>query len=173
MVAKGLYAPPILMGHSIGGLAILKYAEQYPTAALVAIASVVPAEAGAPASDFAFESDQPYLPPPFKLAHRVFFDGLTEADARLCNERLHPISQRRMYEGANHILHVDKGKITVPGLAVSGEWDPLCPASVMQSMSEYYDFDYVCKSGRGHNLPLEPNWRGTAEDIASWLDQKI
>ena len=172
-VIATLDARPVVVGHSMGGLAVLKYAESHPVAAVVMLASVVPAETDVPDVPFDFVPGQPYPVPSFEIAHAAFFDGMTQEQARYYYERLSPISSRQLLDGSAHRVSVDPAGVSAPVLAVGGELDPLCPADLMEKMSGVYGFDFIRQPGRGHNLPMEAHWSETASLVAAWLDEHV
>ncbi len=81
-VASQFDTPPILIGHSMGGLASQKYAERHEVSALVLLTPVVPAEVGGDVIELPVDFAQPWGPPPFEIASDLFFQGLTQDEAR-------------------------------------------------------------------------------------------
>lgn len=168
-VASQFEAPPIVVGHSMGGLAAQKYAECHPVSALVLLTSVVPTEVGGDVIDMPVDPRQPCAPPPFEIARDWFFQGLSEDEARTYYEKLCPESPRAVYEATRWTVPIDRVKVSGPILVVSAELDILTPPATGRALATFYGADYRYLRGRGHNVLLEPSWRETANMVAAWL----
>lgn len=169
IVRSTLDSAPILLAHSMGGLAALKYAEQSEVHALVLLAPVVPQEVGAEIIDLPVYAGQPWGPPPFEMARRLFMHGLDDDMSRSFYEKLCPESPRCVMEGTRFSVSVDRSRINCPTLAIGAEHDLLVPTAAVEEFSRLYGATYVRADGRGHNLLLEPGWQETASTIHSWL----
>lgn len=173
LVAGQFEAKPIVIGHSMGALASQKFAEQNALAALVLSTSVVPSEVGGEKIDVPVDFTRSWGPPPFELAMQLFFQGLTEDEARhyyalLCSE-----SPRAAYEATRWTVSVDKTRVSGPILVLGAELDVLTPPSTSRGLADFYGADYRFIRGRGHNLLLEPGWKETANLIIDWLEQSV
>jgi pimeloyl-ACP methyl ester carboxylesterase len=171
IVRSTLSAAPILIAHSMGGLAALKYAEEAKVHAMVLLAPVVPLEVGAEAIALPVDAGQPWGPPPFEVARRLFMHGLDEAMSRSLYQKLCPESPRSVMEATRFSVGVDRSRVTCPTLAIGAEYDPLVPAAAVEELSRLCGATFVLAEGRGHNLLLEPRWQETASTILSWLDR--
>jgi pimeloyl-ACP methyl ester carboxylesterase len=169
IVRSTLNAAPILIAHSMGGLAALKYAEEHEVRAMVLLAPVVPLEVGAEAIDLPVDVGQPWGPPPFEVARQLFMQGLDEDMSRSFYQKLCPESPRCVMEGTRFLVSVDGSRINCPTLAIGAEHDLLVPVVAVEEFSRLYRATYVLAEGRGHNLLLEPRWQETASSILSWL----
>jgi pimeloyl-ACP methyl ester carboxylesterase len=172
-VAGQFDTPPIVIGHSMGGLASQKYAEAHPVSALVLLTPVVPAQVGGETIALPVDMAAPWGPPPFEATLDLFFQGLTEEEARGYYPLLCPESPRAVYEATRWTVPIDKVRISGPILVVAGELDILTPPSTGRGLADFYGADYRYLRGRGHNLLLEPNWRETAAMIAGWLARVV
>jgi pimeloyl-ACP methyl ester carboxylesterase len=172
-VATQFEEPPVLVAHSMGALAALKYAEGHPVSALVLLTPVASAEVGGDVVDLPIDLSQPWVPPPFEIARDLFFQGLDEDEARTYFEKLCPESPKAVYEATRWTVPVDRAKVSDPILVVSGELDHLTPPVIVRSLAMFYGADYRYLRGRGHNVLLEPNWRETASMIAAWLGREL
>ena len=110
---------------------------------------------------------------PFELAMQLFFQGLTEEEARhyyglLCSE-----SPRAAYEATRWTVSVDKTRVSGPILVLGAELDVLTPPSTSRGLADFYGADYRFIRGRGHNLLLEPGWKETADLIIDWLERSV
>ena len=168
-VAGQFDRPPILIGHSMGGLASQKYAEIHPVSALVLLTPVVPAAVGGDIIELPVDFEQPWGPPPFEVTRDLFFQGLTQEEARPYYPLLCPESPRCVHEATRWTVPIDKVRVSGPILVIAGEHDILTPPSTGRALADFYGADYRYLRGRGHNLLLEPRWRETAGMIADWL----
>ena len=161
---------PILIGHSMGGLAVQKFAERSSVRGLALIAPVVPAEVGGAAIELPIDQKQTWGPPPVDIARELFFQGSKEEDARRFYSLLCPESPRAVHEATRWTVHVDRKNIAkVPVIAFGAEIDRLVPHELVKNLAEHYSADYVFVPGKGHNLLLEPGWRDTASKLESWI----
>lgn len=169
LVARQFGTPPILIGHSMGGMAVQKYAESHEVSALVLVTPVVPAPVAGDPIELPVDMERPWNPPPFPMARELFFQGSSDEDAEqyyalMCRE-----SPRCVYEATRWTVPIDKVTVSGPILVVAGAIDILTPPSTGRALADYYAADYRCLLGRGHNVPLEPRWRETAGMIGRWL----
>ncbi len=168
-VASQFQEPLVIVGHSMGALAVQKYAESHPVSALVLLSPVVPAEVGGNVIPLAVDPNLPWAPPPFEIARDLWFQNLEEDQARMYFEKLCPESPKAVYEATRWTVPIDRAKVSGPILIASGEFDRLTPPAVVRSLAMFYGADYRYLLGRGHNVLLEPNWQKTASMIAVWL----
>jgi pimeloyl-ACP methyl ester carboxylesterase len=172
-VAGQFAQPPVLIGHSMGGLAVQKYAESHDTAALILLTPVVPAEAGCRVFDTPIDLTQPWRPPPFAATQNMFFQGLTEEEAERYHNLLCAESPRAVFEATCGSVSVDKVRVSGPILVVAAELDILTPPSTARALAELYGADYRYLRGRGHNVLLEPRWEETARLLSTWLARVV
>jgi pimeloyl-ACP methyl ester carboxylesterase len=169
LVVSTLSVAPILVAHSMGGLAAQKFAEENDLRALVLIAPVVSIEAGVDSIDLPIEEGQVWPVPPFDVARRLFFGGLDNDESEYFYSLLCPESPRCVYEATRFTVSVNYKNIRCPILALGAEHDLLVPPSYVRALAELSGADFRLVPGRGHNLLLEPNWRATAGTIRDWL----
>jgi pimeloyl-ACP methyl ester carboxylesterase len=165
--------PPILVAHSMGGLAAQKYAEKYPVRALVLLAPVVPSQAGASEVPLPLDESVMWGPPPFEIARELFFQGLSEQEAQGYYRRLCAESPRSVFEATRFTVSIDPSRITCPVLAFEAANDRLVPAPAVERMAKLYGADYRLLEDRGHSLTLEPRWAETCAVIRDWLAAKF
>lgn len=170
-VAAGtVTSPPVLVGHSMGALACLAYASAHPVAALVLLASPMPAAIGADPAPVPVDPTQMWGPPPFEMAQGLFFSDLDTDTARTFYDRLVPESPQVMLEAANSSLEVDLASITSPVLMVFGAADPISALPLQQALAETLGAQLDVLEGRGHGLPYSPDVELTVTRVLDWLD---
>ena len=172
LVASILRVPPILVAHSMGGMAAQKFAEENDLRALVLLAPVVSIEAGVDSINLAIDEDHVWPVPPFDVARRLFFDGLNDGQAEYFYSLLCPESPRCVYEATRFTISVNYKNIKYPILALGAEHDLLVPSGYVRVLAELSRADFRLVPGRGHNMLLEPNWRATAGIIRDWLAEE-
>lgn len=159
---------PIVVGHSMGGLASLAYASLHDVAALALLAPVVPAAIGGPVIEMPVDSTVPWEPPPFDTTRGLFFQGLDEPTARRYYKLLQAESPKAVLEATRRTLDVDVDAVRVPALVVGAENDLLTPEPQVASLAQRIGARYHLASGRGHSVPYDPDWKDTADLVFSW-----
>ncbi|UCG73915.1 MAG: alpha/beta fold hydrolase [Chromatiales bacterium] len=174
LVAAHVGRVPVLVGHSMGALACLKYAEAAPVAALVLLAPVLPEEIGNPDLPLDVDPNRPWEPPPFELARKMFFDGVEESDARQYYELLCAESPRCVAEATGKAaVPVELDALNMPTLILVGEEDRLTPADLVQELAGRLDADFRRYATRSHSLLVDKDAEQTAELIAGWLTTRL
>lgn len=169
-VATQFDVPPVLVGHSMGGLASQLYAARHPVAALALMTPVVPSNVAAEPIELPVEDmHAPWGPPPPEQAHVLFFQGLSAAQAARVNALLVPESPRRVIEATRWTLPVDAAKITAPVLVVAGALDVLTPPQTGQALAELYRAKYQLEPAHGHNVLLGAGATNIATRVLAWL----
>jgi pimeloyl-ACP methyl ester carboxylesterase len=179
-----LDTPPILIGHSMGGLLAQMLAARCDIAAAVLLAPSAPW--GVPPSTlFEIASAQAMLlnvgfwntvlKPDEHIAARHGLDRLPERDAVIA--RFVPESGRAIFE----IMHwgldmrrageVDKRKLTCPLLVLVGSEDRINPPGTVERVAELYrdQATYEKIPGMSHWLVGEPGWEKVADRALNWL----
>lgn len=168
-VAARLDTRPILVGHSMGGLASQLYAERFDVQALLLLAPVVPKETDAEPIDVPIEMTSLWEPPSPEIAVAMFFDGLTPEQRDRNVNRIVPESPLRCYEATRITVSIDPDRIRVPVLVVSGGDDRLTPPASGKALAELYNAEHRVLPGFGHNMLLGERARRTAQDLVPWL----
>lgn len=171
IVANHLKRPPILIAHSMGGLASQVYASTNSVASMVLLAPVGTREAKFPPLDLPPpDPNEPFAPFPFPVTYGLFFEGSPQEEAEGFYELLCPESPRAILEATLWNVSLDPKTVKVPILMFAGESDKLVPSEAVQKLASLYDADYRLVEGRSHNLLLEPKWKDTADAILDWLE---
>jgi non-heme chloroperoxidase len=174
LVADHLGQRPVLMGHSMGGLACQKFASMHPVAGLVLLAPVLPAVIGNVKADMAIDPTVPWGPPTFELAQKLFFTGVPDEDAHRYYGLLNPESPRCVAEATGEAsVNVDLDDIDSPVCVLVGEHDLLTPADRVQQLAERLGADFCCYPARSHSLLIDGEAKATAQWITTWLDAQV
>jgi pimeloyl-ACP methyl ester carboxylesterase len=189
-VVGALDSPPILVGHSAGGVFVQVLLDHGFGAVGVAINSA-PTE-GVPVVPVSqVRATFPVLKNPanrhkavaytHEQWHYAFTNTFGEEESRALYERYAiPASGRILWNTALANLqpgHQDayvnyKNDDRAPLLFISGEKDNLMPPSVQRSNAKHYKSDTVTEvreyPGRAHLLPAQEGWEEIADDALAW-----
>ncbi|HEY0944961.1 MAG TPA: alpha/beta hydrolase [Opitutaceae bacterium] len=193
-IIAALPEPPILIGHSYGGLIVQLLLDRGLGAAGVAIDSVPPKgikllpfstyEALTPALVNPANAKRTYLFP-FARWWRVFANTLPEADARAAYAaQAIPAPGRAIFEAGFSNLTL-RSPVTVnfrnphraPLLVIGGEKDVIMPAALSRKIyrrhraspvaTDYHEFP-----GRSHYLIAEKGWEEVADYALAWAERQ-
>lgn len=163
-------APPVLIGHDLGGLLALASA---PAArAVVALAPVVPrdlATAGHPLlsswrARLALACTRP-LPAPRRAIGAAYFGvdapgGTTPESSAVARE---------LARGAIALPQCGE----VPALVLAGAADRFAPARDVERLATQVGASFRCIAGASHALPWAPGWEHRGAEIHRWLIQTL
>lgn len=175
--------PPIVIGHSMGGLIVQKLAADGLIRLGVPICSVAPNKMLS--LDWGFIRNSATITNPFagselfemtkERFHLNFGNTMTEADSRAAWETYAVNESRQVLRdvlGSDADIDVDRPH--VPFLFIGAEKDAIIPNTLVKrnslaytddrSHSEYREF-----SSRGHFICGQNGWEEVAESIANWL----
>jgi pimeloyl-ACP methyl ester carboxylesterase len=163
---------PIVIGHSMGGLATLAYAAttSRELAAVVLLTPVVPRQYGAAAIELDVDLDQPWSPPSPDVARQLFYSGVDDAIASECYQRLQPESPAAVWQATRWTAEVDVSAVRAPALVVAAEQDLLVPADYVLALASGLGAERILLRGAGHGVTLDPGWPDLASRIEEWLD---
>jgi pimeloyl-ACP methyl ester carboxylesterase len=192
-IVKAMPEPPILIGHSFGGLIVQQLLDRGLGRAGVAIDAVAPegilavdwtvlkANSRVLSTWMGWDKVLTMTFPEFQYA---FTNTFPEADQRKYFERyVVPESGRLFFQVAfapldpHHATRVNfKNDARAPLLLIAGENDHLVPAHVVRSnygrhkesaaRTDFHEF-----AGRAHLLTAQEGWEEVAGFIANWLDE--
>ena len=183
----GLGAPPILLGHSLGGLLAQMLAAKVKARALVLLAPCPPWGV-LPSTLFEIASAQammltgsPFdqvLQPDYGVAAAHSLDRLPVPERKRVFARFVPESGRATFEilhwgwDARRASHVDARGVTCPVLCLAGEHDKINPPSTMRRVTALYRHaTFEDLPGHSHWLFGEPGWEKIAARAVAWLDE--
>lgn len=171
IVSRALPRPPVLIGHSMGGLAVLSAAQQLSAHALVLVTPVVPAEVGADEIPIPVDLTQPFPVPPFEVAKAMFFGTMSDAEAAPYHNALQPESPQAVWEATRWTVSVDLDRITVPVMTVAAGADTLTPPEAVSGLAGLLGSTHVEVPNIGHSdvLLKSSGWQSVASSIEQWL----
>ena len=166
----------VVIGHSMGGLLMLKIAEKIPLKAGVGICPALPRGFGT--TGVSPIKQIRYLPNvlfhiPFKPSYRLyaslFVKNLDEEFARRQYMRLQKQSSTVAYEVMGRKVSVDASKISSPLLLIATEDDSAIPATAVESMAHSFHATYETYPGDHY---IFNKWEEIAQGIYRFLQDK-
>lgn len=179
--------PPVLIGHSLGGLLVQELVAEGLAVAGVAICPVAPN--GMLAADWGFFRNSLAITnplagsAPYEMTkedfHRNFTNTLDVASSREAYERYAVHESRQVLRDIiGPQGKVDVTRPHVPLLFIGAEKDEIIPPSLVMRNSEAYTdsrshSEYAGFSNRSHLICNEPLWEEVAERVANWLSPHL
>jgi non-heme chloroperoxidase len=178
-----LPAPPVLIGHSMGGFVVQKYLEKHIAPAAVLMCSVPPqgllsSAVGLLFSRPALMKDLNAMLIGGKIALESLRDGLFAQPVSLdllqkFASHAQPESHRALWDMSLFSLPRTARVQRTPLLVQGAELDHLIAASLVSMTAHTYATGAHIFPGMGHGLMLERDWEKPAQDILAWLQQQI
>ena len=188
--AQGLRAPPVLLGHSLGGLVVQLAAMQTPISGLVLLApsapwGVPPTTIEEHGNHFGLSLLGDYwrrpVPPDYRVARATTLDRLSRDDARRTFARFVPESGRAIREAVQWWLDTSMAgqapvyRIAAPVLGVAGGRDRVNPASTVrrviarfpEGQAHFHEFPQM-----SHWLVGEPEAEQVTQLVQQWLEAR-
>lgn len=186
-VVAGMRAPPILVGHSMGGLLAQMLAARRKIAAAILLAPSAPW--GVPPSTlFEIGAAQSLmlqvgfwsaiLAPNFDVAAAHSLDRFSKERRDEIFARLVPESGRATFETVHWGLdmrrasEVDTRKVQCPLLFLAGGADRISPPGTVERTARLYKdrAQYAVMPGMSHWLISEPGWEAVCDRSLAWLE---
>lgn len=193
-IIKALPTPPIIIGHSFGGLFTQILLSRGLGVAGVALSPATPAGVfalpfstfratlGVLSNPFTYNSTAPFTLPQFYYA---FGNHLkTQAEAKPAWERYAvPSAAHVLWQGALSGLsdkgdgHVDFKKADrAPLLLIGGSIDHVVPANIVKKEKDAYSgpavVDFKLYEGRSHGIVNQEGWKEIADFAINWVEDK-
>lgn len=181
-IVATLPAPPVLIGHSMGGFVVQKYLEQHLAPAAVLLCSVPPQ--GLVSSMFGLMFQKPGLLVELNnlmTGHRVSSQTLKEAlfaqpmplaDLQRYLSQAQGESQRAIWDMTLFNLPHPTKVMRTPLKIMGAESDHLIAPSLVHMTAMTYGCEAEIFPGMGHGLMLERDWQTVAERIFHWLHEQ-
>jgi len=176
--------PPVLVGHSMGGLTAMMAATRARVRALVLLAPSPPwGVAGSSmeeaASALSLHALGPFwlqsVDPDYASARLYSLDKLDKAERKAAFARMTPESGRALWETLNWWLDpfmttsVAADRIKAPVLALAGERDLIHPPATVRQTADRLGAEYRVFPGMSHWLVGEPGWDVVAQACLEWI----
>ena len=183
-VADKLTSPPIVVGHSFGGLIVQKYLEFHEAPAGVLVASLSSRGAG---GFFVREAKRHplrfvrsaitgkslhSLKTPERAREHFYSAGVPESEVVRYAAALGEEYGGRLTLDL-WVLNLPKPeRVTTPLLVLGAELDACLTEAETQATARAYGTEAEFFPNMGHNMMLEPGWQAVAERIDGWLTDR-
>jgi pimeloyl-ACP methyl ester carboxylesterase len=179
--------PPVLIGHSLGGLITQQVAARRPLAAAVLVCSAAPAPIFPQRPAMLPHLIRHFLPwqswrKSFRLSRHeagyLLFNAMDRDSGDALFDDMKAESGRIAWETAYGLLNwtgsnrVNRSAITCPLLALAGMQDHIIPLGVSRRMARWYgkQLDYREYPQHAHwMLDAEAGWEDRAEEACQWI----
>lgn len=182
-IIRALPEPPVLIGHSMGGLIAQILLQRGLASAAVAIDSAPPRgivslkwsflKANWPTLNLLRPASQPYQMP-FKHFQYAFVNGMPLDEQQAAYATTVPESLRAGRGALTSVAQINFKQARGPLLLVAGGNDHIIPASLNQANYRAYRksparTDFKEFAGRNHFLIAQPGWEEIADFSLDWL----
>lgn len=186
-LCRGFAEPPVLIGHSMGGLVAQMAARKARARALILLAPSPPwglvgwsmdEVMAAFGAQLAGVLSNGALDPSRRLMRHYALQHLSRAEAAPILARMRPESALAVRETLNWWLDpfmttsLGPGALPMPSLVFSGGEDRVHPASTGRLVAQRIGGEFVELPGRSHWLLTEPGWEAVAARILDWLTEQ-
>ncbi|MDB5446416.1 MAG: hydrolase, alpha/beta hydrolase fold family [Phenylobacterium sp.] len=183
-LCRSLDEPPILVGHSMGGLVAQMAARKVKAQALVLLAPSPPwglvswtvdEAVAAFGAQMATLLSNGAIDPSREVMRHMSLQRMTPQEAAPILARLRPESARAVRETVNWWLDpfmttsIGPGPLPMPSLVISGEDDRVNPPATGRMIAERIGGEFVGLPQMSHWLLSEPGWKDVVEAVLEWL----
>jgi pimeloyl-ACP methyl ester carboxylesterase len=171
-VATALPEPPVLVGHSMGGLVVQQVLARYAVRAAVLVAPVpahpAVASLAAIARRHPLDALRIVVGGSLPLRADYLFHELDDAEAQSYSDRCGGESPLVQYQ---LLMHRPAGPAlgSPPVLVLATPDDRLVPVKGVRRTAARYGADVVEFPGMGHDLMLDARWREPLDAMLGWL----
>ena len=178
-VVAALPSPPLIVGHSMGGMVVQKYLERAAAPGVVLMASVPPQ--GLWSSAVGMVMNKPALlqdlnsvmgggqPHADTIREAMFYQPVPEEDFARYYQHFHPESHRAIWDMTLFNLPHVSLMADVPMLVLGARHDQIIPPSLVSMTASTYGIEEEIVPEMGHAMMLEPGWEQVAERIHAWI----
>ena len=181
-IASGLPRRPVVVGHSLGGLVVLKYLETHPAPAALLLAP--PPGRGMLGAAMRMLVEHPWLSmqviatgQPRRLLARPELVRKFSFSPELSEERVREYAARMGSESFRALLQLmytrpDPARIRgVPLLVLGGGRDYFIRPPAIRRTADAYNGESMVLPSLAHNMMLDAGWCEVAGSVLEWLER--
>lgn len=177
--AERFAEPPVLVGHSMGGLLAQRYAQHHPAHAVVLLASLPPGSAIRVAARLAVRHPLAMGNATLRLrlkplvatrakTRAMFFTGDTpQAIVDDCQAKLQDESYLALLDML--VPPARRLEVRAPVLVLGASSDAIISADVVRRTARAYDTQAELFDGMGHHMLLDAGWERVADRVHAWV----
>jgi pimeloyl-ACP methyl ester carboxylesterase len=182
-VVDQLDSPPVLVGHSMGGLVVQKYLETHQAPAAVLLGSAPPKGLFPATLRIARRHPLIFLKVnlTFSLIHNVstpelykeafFSAGINGNELEKYHEQLQDESMRAYIDMlALNLPHPEK--VNTPMLVLGATDDNMISSNEVKATAKLYNTHAKFFPNMGHAMMLDTGWQAVADSILDWLNEQ-
>lgn len=175
---------PLIIGHSMAGMAVMKLTEMGKASAAVSLDGAPPKNVLPPFSTirtvlpaFGFLSGKGYFMGSQKWYNHAFFNTLPDTEKEKMFKKFavpesHKVSRQLVLDS---YANIDFRKAHSPLLFIGGGSDRIFPPSLTRTIARKYRHkdsrtDLKIYPGKSHFIAGEPGWEIIADDILNWYE---
>lgn len=172
-VARTFDHPPVLLGHSMGGLMVGVAATRAPVSGLVLLTPSPPANLPGAQAVTPVDETRPVPPADEKTVREKFLPNHTGQDISAMLERQCPESAVATNDRYKLRVPVDVSKINCPALCISAgrDWPLTHPPGQDAAVGKFYGAEHVDLDDAAHCLMIDVDWRPGWEVILEWYER--
>lgn len=180
-IVSGQPIPPVVIGHSMGGLIVQKYLDQWDLPGVVLVCSVPPQGLLGSALHMMFSQPQVLLdlnrvigggvPGVASLSAALFHQPVSRATLDECYTHMQAESMRAIWDMSGFDLPRMARVHRPPTLVMGAEHDALISPALVEQTARALDCPVRIIPDMGHAMMLEAKWQPGAQCIADWLLQ--
>jgi pimeloyl-ACP methyl ester carboxylesterase len=179
-VAAELDEPPVVVGHSMGGLVTQIYLEKHPAAGGVLLASDPVKGALRTTLRIAAKHPVAFLKANLtwdlypivatpKLAREAFFSE--DLPVEIIDDYFEHLQSEAYLAYLDMLFRLPKpSKVRVPMLVMGGELDTIFSTAEVEATAVAYGTEAVIVPGAAHDMMLDSEWQSVADRILLWLE---
>jgi pimeloyl-ACP methyl ester carboxylesterase len=182
-VAGGLESPPVLVGHSMGGMVVQKFMHAHPVPAAVLMASVPPHGMVGTFFGMAFSNPMlfrelamvqmfgPRVANGESIRRALFSEDTPEEVIQKCMPRMQAESSLAIFDLMGLDLPPSSRTLDFPVLVMGAENDAFVYRGGLEATAQTYGTKAEIFPGMAHAMMLEHGWEKVADRILGWLDE--
>ena len=171
--------PPVLVGHSMGGLLAQRHAQRHSARAVVLLASLPPGSAIGIAARLAWSHPlamvnatlrlrlKPLVATRAQTRAMFFTDNTPTAIVDRCHAKLGDESYLAMLDML--VPPLRRPEVRVPVLVLGASDDAIVSADDVRRSARAYGTRAELFDGMGHDMPLEPGWERVADRVDAFV----
>ncbi len=186
-VAAAMPTPPVLVGHSMGGIVVQKYMQTHAMPAAVLMASVPPHGLIGTLCGIAFTNPRlfyelgmiqalgPWMADAGAVRRALFSDDCPKEIIDAVLPRLQAESSMVMLDlvGLDLPPSTPSAAMKTPVLVLGARRDAFVFRGALEATAKTYRTRPEIFPDMAHAMMLEPGWRAVAERICGWLEQTL